>query len=123
LYVVLDPPVVAIAASNVNETQLGLLNCSVSSKPESNITWYRRTSQRWEALPVTVRGNNSLSYNMVNASREDAGTYRCTANNGYEGDISREMEFVIRCKTFNSFFLYCNTYTSFLFSFVMMIII
>ena len=30
--------------------------------------------------------------------REDAGTYRCTTNNGYGGDVHEDTALVVHCK-------------------------
>ena len=91
---VLDSPVENLTAPVAFETQSGWLNCSVSSKPVSTITWYKGSLQ----IAGPERVMNYLSYNISNVSREDAGTYRCKANNGYGGDVNESISFVVHCK-------------------------
>lgn len=89
-----DSPVAMLSAPVVFETQAGWLNCSVSSKPVSSITLYKGTQK----IAGPERTLTYLKYNISNVSREDAGTYRCTANNGYGGDVHEDIPVVVHCK-------------------------
>jgi len=78
---------------------LGLLNCNVSSNPASVITW------RYEGRAVViteglVKGENSLSLHFTAVTREDAGRYRCSANNGIGDVVSKDANLVVICKFF-----------------------
>ena len=90
LYLLLDAPVVFLSTGNFVENQDGWLNCTVSSKPESNITWYRVTSHFEEITENLVRGTNLLSYRMNAVSKKDNALYRCTADNGLGVIVSSE---------------------------------
>jgi len=94
----LDRPEVTLAVPEIDETHPGDLTCTAASKPPSTITWYKNVSNRWEALPSSIRKHNLLTYRIENASRDDAAIFRCTANNGYGGGIEEEVELVVRCR-------------------------
>ena len=64
------------------EKQQGWLNCSVSSKPESRITWFRVTPNMEKISEGLYFGHNSLSIAFDAVSKNNEGLYRCTANNG-----------------------------------------
>jgi len=95
-----DSPQASILAPAVDETQLGLLSCNVSSNPESTITLYRLVNGAEQIVDGTVSGRNVLRYTIDNASREDAGTYRCKTNNQFGRD-DQNTRLIVRCK-FNS---------------------
>jgi len=77
----LDAPVVFLSTDDFVENQDGWLNCIVSSKPESNFTWYRVTSKLKEITENLVRGTNFLSYRINAILKENNALYRCTADN------------------------------------------
>jgi len=83
----------------LNETYSGLLNCNVSSNPVSVITWKHNGS----AVDITeglVKGENSLSLHFTAVTREDAGRYRCSANNSIGDVVSKDANIVVLCKVF-----------------------
>jgi len=86
----------------IEEKSSGSLNCIVSSNPASVITW-RRHDNGIEILEGLVKGNNSLSLNFTDVSREDAGRYRCSANNGIGNVVYTVVTLVVTCK-FSLFF-------------------
>ncbi|WAR05841.1 CADM2-like protein [Mya arenaria] len=92
-----DPSVsVTTGSVEIDETQSGSLSCTVDSKPPSTITWTR--VDRASALPTNrlTRGSNSLEYTISTTQREDAGQYRCTANNNYGGNKHNDTLIVVR---------------------------
>ncbi|XP_052803376.1 synaptogenesis protein syg-2-like isoform X1 [Mya arenaria] len=89
-------PVVKILPRTVTETQPGLLQCVVSSKPSATITWYQINDGRTFLLEGT--GNKSLDYGIRAVSRDDAGTYMCNANNGIGGDNFNSVQLVVQFK-------------------------
>ena len=75
-----DSPEVNIDFRQPSAIEPGWLNCTVSSNPASNITWY--TLSPFEAIVDNiVRGDNFLNYKMSAGSYYE-GDYRCTADNG-----------------------------------------
>jgi len=97
LSLLIDAPVVVVSTDEIDENHVGSLNCTVSSKPESNITLYRATSTLEEITQELVRGNNFLSYRVNLASKNDIGVYRCTADNGLGVIVSTERTLVVPC--------------------------
>ena len=93
----LDAPVIFLSTDDFVENQVGWLNCTVSSKPESNITWYRVTQHMEEITENLIRGRNLLSYRMNVVSKKDKGVYRCTADNGLGVIVSSERSLDVAC--------------------------
>ncbi|WAR04164.1 HMCN2-like protein [Mya arenaria] len=91
-----NAPVVKTLPRTVTETQPGLLQCVVSSKPSATITWYQINDGRTFLLEGT--GNKSLDYRITAVSRDDAGTYMCNANNGIGGDNFNSVQLVVQFK-------------------------
>jgi len=81
----------------MKETNSGLLDCKVSSKPASIITW-RRLDNTVDIREGLVKGENSLSLHFTDVAREDAGRYRCSANNNIGHVINTDANLVITCK-------------------------
>jgi len=97
-----DAPALTTTDVQIKETFSGSLNCIVFSNPASVITWIRQDT----GLAITeglVKGNNSLSLNFTDVSREDAGRYRCSANNGIGNVVYTDVTLVITCKFFINF--------------------
>jgi len=47
-----------------------------------------------------VKGENSLSVHFSAVTREDAGRYRCSANNGIGDNVSKNAKIDVFCKNF-----------------------
>ena len=47
-----------------------------------------------------VKGENSLSLHFTAVTREDAGRYRCSANNGIGDVVSKDANIIVICKNF-----------------------
>ncbi|XP_052805208.1 hemicentin-2-like [Mya arenaria] len=89
-------PVVNVLSRTETETLPGHLRCLVSSKPPATIKWFR--IDYGQTLLLEGTGNNSLDYRMGAVSRDDSGTYMCTANNGIGGDNSSSIQLVVQYK-------------------------
>lgn len=72
------------------------LLCEANGKPTPNITWSR----------VLGDGSNSQvlhqgsTCGFPNISRNDTGTYRCIAYNGYGDPVSYQVKVNVTCKYF-----------------------
>ena len=71
------------------------LFCEATGKPTPNITWTR----------VLEDGSNSVlhqgpTWDFPNINRTDAGTYRCTAHNGFGNPVSHKVKVDVTCKYF-----------------------
>jgi len=91
-------PRATTASPAADETLSAILKCTVSSKPVSTLKWFRLRPSATEIRDGIVRGVNSLEYRIDHVSRDDAGEYRCTADNGYGGPIHNTTFLVVRCK-------------------------
>jgi len=85
-------------SSSFVERQPGWLNCSVSSKPESIITWYRITPNMEKLSDNLVQGYNSLTITFHVVSKNDEGLYQCTANNGLGVEVNSETQLSVKGK-------------------------
>ena len=70
------------------------LFCIASGKPAPNITWVKITSSGSKS-DVLHRGT---TWDFKNISRTEAGTYRCTANNGVGNPVSRTLQVNVECE-------------------------
>ena len=68
------------------------LTCEASGDPLPNITWTREGATTNQLDNVT-----GPSLHLVIVQLKDAGSYRCTANNGY-GIVTRVASVSIICK-------------------------
>ena len=77
------------------ESNMQLL-CEATGKPTPNITWTR----------VLEDGSNSEvlhqgpTWDFPNISRTDAGTYRCTADNGFGNPVGYQVNVNVTCEYF-----------------------
>jgi len=78
------------------EKQPGWLNCTVSSKPESNITWYRLNPNTEKIVEDLTLGHNYLIIAFKAASKNDEGIYRCTANNDLGVVVNSETQLIVK---------------------------
>jgi len=100
-----DSPLTTAISQTGDETLTALLTCTVSSKPESTIKWFRLGSPDIEITEGIIKGNKSLEYRIASVSRDDAGDYMCTADNGYGGAVNSNTSLVVRCKFESVFFV------------------
>ena len=98
------PPKISIAP--VREPQLSVgqnytLKCNASGDPHPNITWTK------DGVPVNQFNASGYLLHLVNVQRKDAGSYRCTASNGYGDDATTVSIVSIKCKYYNhQFFVF-----------------
>ena len=68
------------------------LKCNASGDPHPNITWTK------DGVPVNQFNASGYFLRLVNVQRKDAGSYRCTASNGYGKDAISFSIVGIKCK-------------------------
>ncbi|XP_027039465.1 brother of CDO-like, partial [Pocillopora damicornis] len=67
------------------------LTCNASGEPLPNITWAK------DGIPVDKFNVIGYHFHLMNVKREDVGSYRCTASNGYGDDATSVSIVGIRC--------------------------
>ena len=92
-----DIPKIETRDVQLTETQSGSLNCLVSSKPASVITW-RHDGSAEDITEGLVKGENSLSLHFTAVTREDAGRYQCSADSGIGDPVTKDANLVVLCK-------------------------
>ena len=70
------------------------LYCEASGKPVPNITWTRVFDNGGESELL----HRETTWKILNINRTDAGTFRCTANNGAGNPASQTIEVNVFCK-------------------------
>jgi len=92
------PPKITI--SPTREVQLSLssssvqnytLKCNASGDPHPNITWTK------DGLPASQFSASGYLLHLVDVQREDAGSYICTASNGFGNNVIAIGIVNIRC--------------------------
>ncbi|XP_068685583.1 fibroblast growth factor receptor 3-like isoform X2 [Montipora foliosa] len=83
--IVLYPPSNIRASSDLNITAPAnlTLNCSANGKPEPTITWTRLSDNTEVTMPLSITG------------RQDAGDYRCTADNGVGSSLTEDVSIIV----------------------------
>jgi len=94
-----DEPTIETTDVQIKETHSGLLHCNASSNPVSVITW-RNEDRAVDITEGLVKGENTLSLHFTAVTREDAGRYRCSANNGIGDVVSKDANIIVICKNF-----------------------
>ena len=93
------PPAVANFTTVSSDTTLVeghnlQLFCIASGRPTPNITFVRIFPDGSES-DVLHRG---ATWDLINISRTDAGTYRCTANNGVGNPVNHTLRVNVQCE-------------------------
>ncbi len=93
-YVFLVPPKITKAPDqklqfNIEENEN--LTCNASGDPHPNITWTK------DGIPVNQFNVSGYLLHLVKVQRKDAGSYRCTASNGYGSDATSVSIVGIKC--------------------------
>ena len=84
------PTIVEISGSQtVAEGGNVTLECLADGKPMPNITWTRLPDNSVVIMPLT------------DIRRQDAGKYRCTADNGIVSPANKDVWIVVQCKCCN----------------------
>ncbi len=78
-----------LSSMTVNETSNVTLQCLATGCPEASVKW-------------TKKGDNSFASHgrtleLTSVTKSNAGTYTCTADNGYTNDTS-EAVLTVNCK-------------------------
>ena len=68
------------------------LTCNASGDPHPKINWTK------DGTPGNQLNVTGYQLHLVHVKREDAGSYRCTASNGYGDDATSVSIVGIRCK-------------------------
>ena len=79
-YYISVPPRMTVLPARQSRITLGknfTLTCNASGDPTPNITW------RKEGLTAAQFNVSGHKLSLVNVKREDVGSYKCTADNGY----------------------------------------
>lgn len=89
------PPSIKVAPVRKADIEAGsdlTLICYASGDPKPTITWTKDS--------VSVKEFNASGHllHLVNAHRKNAGSYRCTASNGYGNNVTSVSIVSIKCK-------------------------
>ncbi|KAL9964713.1 hypothetical protein ACROYT_G028392 [Oculina patagonica] len=92
------PPNITVAPEREPQLNIGqnfTLKCNAAGDPHPNLTWKKDG--------VLVNQFNVPGYllHLVNVQRKDAGSYRCTASNGYGEDATSVSIVGIKCNSFD----------------------
>ena len=99
----LEPPVITSPStkSTYKEGTEVDVTCKATGKPTPTVTWLREGSSK---VYSTGEGSAALSFSSV--SRNDAGQYRCKANNTAGTDETGALSLAVHCK-YNQDGLFC----------------
>ena len=88
------PPFIMDGPRNqtVNESDALLLNCNIGGNPAASVSWYHNGNKKLTAGSVLF---------IDHANRSHAGSYRCTASNGFGNPVTSQAHVFINCKLFN----------------------
>lgn len=87
------PPTIDVSPARTSLVDVGknlTLTCKGYGDPSPTFTWTKDGHRRFK-----VRG---FELHLANVQRVDAGSYRCTASNGYGEDASRISIVGLSCK-------------------------
>ena len=96
-YLFIAPPIHTNGSSNrqfLREGKNLQLFCIASGRPAPNITWVKITSSGSESDVL----HRDTTWDFKNIDRTEAGTYRCTANNGVGNPVSRTLRVYVECE-------------------------
>ena len=91
------------------------LTCNASGEPLPNITWTK------DGIPVDKFNVIGYQLHLMNVKREDVGSYRCTASNGYGDDATSVSIVGIRYK--QSFLHYQDCFSDYINAFFKLIML
>ena len=89
------PPSLPVAPVRMTDIEVGkdlTLTCNASGDPHPNITWTK------DGVAVNQFNASGYLLHLVNVQRKDAGSYRCTASNGYGNDATSVSIVNVNCK-------------------------
>ena len=73
----------------INESDALLLTCNIGGNPPANVSWYHDSNKKLTAGSVLF---------IDHANRSHAGSYRCTASNGFGNHVTSQANVLINCK-------------------------
>ena len=76
---------------NLDSEQNYTLRCNASGDPHPNITWTKA------GIPASKFNASGYELHLVDVKREDAGSYICTASNGFGNSTTSVGVVNIRC--------------------------
>ena len=91
------PPKITIAPAREPQLTIGqnyTLKCNASGDPHPNINWTK------DGVPVNQFNASGYLLHLIKVTRKDAGSYRCTANNGYGQDATNVSIVGIKCSKY-----------------------
>ncbi|KAL9964728.1 hypothetical protein ACROYT_G028408 [Oculina patagonica] len=95
---VVVPPNITVAPEREPQLNIGqnfTLKCNAASDPHPKLTWTK------DGVPVNQFNVPGYLLQLVNVQRKDAGSYRCTASNGYGEDATSVSIVGIECNSFD----------------------
>ncbi|KAL9964729.1 hypothetical protein ACROYT_G028409 [Oculina patagonica] len=88
------PPSITVTPLRMADIEVGndlTLTCYASGDPKPTIIWTK------DSMPVEKFNASGHFFHLVNAHRKDAGSYRCTASNGYGNNVTSVSIISIKC--------------------------
>ena len=101
IYLNLDTPIfgkIDVPQDPKTEGESALLSCDVKARPQPTdfVKWQRDMSVvDGEAFDSS---EGRLLYHIPEIGRDDAGLYRCVADNGFGSSVSQELSLTVLCK-------------------------
>ena len=86
------PPREVQLSLSLSSVQNYTMKCNASGDPHPNITWTKA------GVPASQFNASGYLLHLVDVQRKDAGSYLCTASNGYGDDATAISIVNIRCK-------------------------
>ena len=77
---------------NLDSEQNYTLRCNASGDPHPNITWTKA------GIPASKFNGSGYELHLVDVKKKDAGSYICTASNGFGNTTTATAIVNIRCK-------------------------
>ena len=92
---VLAPPSITVAPVRKADIEVGkdlVLTCNATGDPHPRISWTKH------GVPASEFNASGNFLHLVNVQRKDAGSYRCTASNGYGNNANKVSMVVVKGK-------------------------
>ena len=87
MYIAVPPSITEISGNQtVTEGGNVTLTCLADGKPTPNITWTRRSD------------NRVVNTTLTDIIKQDAGSYKCTADNGIGNPAMADVRIVVQCE-------------------------
>lgn len=73
----------------VNESEALLLTCNIGGNPPASVSWYHNSNKELTVGRVLF---------IDHANRSHAGSYRCTASNGFGNPVTSQAYVFVNCE-------------------------